>query len=103
MPDWIVAHKALSPEKDKWEKFVIDSQKMWSERVVISDSEMQKIESRTLIVLGDQDAITLEHGINMHRTIEGSAFCVLPDTPHEAFMANPDLINTVAIDFLTKK
>ena len=102
MPEWITDYQNKNPQKDLWAKFIYDSQKMWLTKVVISDADMNQIKSRALIVLGDQDAITLEHGIHMHRSINGSEFCVLPNTPHEVFMARPDLINRIAIDFLIK-
>jgi pimeloyl-ACP methyl ester carboxylesterase len=103
LQDWLTDYLNKSPQKDQWKKFILDSQKMWLEEVVISDSELGEIKGRALIVLGDRDMITLEHGIHMFRTIKGSEFCVLPNTPHEVFFANPDLINLIAIDFLSKK
>ena len=102
MPEWITDYQNKNPQKDQWAKFINDSRKMWLKKVVISDADMNQIESRALIVLGDQDAITLEHGIHMHRSINGSEFCVLPNTPHEVFMVRPDLINRIAIDFLIR-
>jgi len=35
-----------------------------------------------MIVLGDKDDIIVEHGLEMHRLIKGSQFCVL--TKHNA-------------------
>ncbi len=99
LQDWLTDYLDKSPQKEQWEKFINDSHKMWLEDVVISDSELGEIEARTLIVLGDRDVITLDHGIHMFRTIKGSEFCVLPNTPHEVFMSNPNQIN---LDFLTK-
>ena len=103
MQEWLTDYKNKNPQKEQWEKFITDSQEMWLESVVISDSQMQKIECRTLIVLGDRDMITLEHGIHMHHSINASEFCVLPNTPHETFSANPDLMNTIVIEFLRRK
>jgi pimeloyl-ACP methyl ester carboxylesterase len=64
--------------------------------------EYGEIEGRALIVLGDRDMITLEHGIHMFRAIKGSEFCVLPNTPHEVFSSNPDQIKVMALDFFTR-
>lgn len=102
MPEWLTDYQNKNPQKDQWEQFINDSRKMWLEKVVISDDHMRQIKSRTLIVLGDRDVITLEHGLHMFRSINSSEFCVLPNTPHETFMVNPDLINRMAIDFLTR-
>jgi pimeloyl-ACP methyl ester carboxylesterase len=52
-----------------------------------------------MIVLGDRDVISIEHGLEMYRLIKNSQYCVLPNTTHEVFAERPDLINKVAIDF----
>ena len=52
-----------------------------------------------MIVLGDRDMISLDHGLEMHRLIKNSQYCVLPNTTHEVFAERPDMINQVAIDF----
>jgi pimeloyl-ACP methyl ester carboxylesterase len=52
-----------------------------------------------MIVLGDRDMISIEHGLEMHNLIKNSQYCVLPNTSHEVFDERPDLINKIAIDF----
>ena len=52
-----------------------------------------------MIVLGDRDEVTLEHGLEMHQLIKDSQFCVLPNTSHAVFYERSDLINKIAIDF----
>jgi pimeloyl-ACP methyl ester carboxylesterase len=52
-----------------------------------------------MIVLGDRDMISIEHGLEMYRLIKNSQYCVLPNTTHEVFTERPDLINKIAIDF----
>ena len=64
-----------------------------------SDSIYGRINIPVMIVLGDRDDIITEHGLEMHRLIKGSQFCVLPNTSHEVFTERPDLINKIAIDF----
>jgi len=101
---WVEEYKSKSPQKDKWEKFVLDTKKMWVDLPYIPDSKIGKIKSRTLIIMGDRDfAITLEHGIELYRAIPGSEFCVLPDVGHCICNKKPNLINEIVIDFLTKK
>ena len=86
-----------------WKKLVNELNGMWYEREnYFSDSIYQRISIPIMIVLGDRDDIITEHGLQMHRLIEGSQFCVLPNTSHEVFSERPDLINKIAIDFLKK-
>lgn len=100
--DWLMDYKSKSPEKDKWEKFIIDMTKMYSNEEIIDKEKLSQISCKVMIVLGDKDVVKLEHGIEMYRTIPGSRFCVLPNTPHEVFSENPELINKIGIDYLTK-
>jgi pimeloyl-ACP methyl ester carboxylesterase len=39
LQDWLTYYKNKNPQKEQWEKFISDSQKMCLEKVVISDSD----------------------------------------------------------------
>lgn len=47
---------------------------------MVPSDKITAIKARMLIMLGDQDVIRLEHGIEMYRSIKGSEFAVLPNT-----------------------
>ncbi len=83
-----------------WKKLLNELNKMWYEKeAYFSDSIYTQITIQVMIVLGDRDDIIIEHGLDMHRQIKGSQFCILPNTTHEVFAERPDLINKIAIDF----
>jgi pimeloyl-ACP methyl ester carboxylesterase len=83
-----------------WKKLLNELNKMWYQKdEYFSDSIYGQINIPVMIVLGDRDDIITEHGLEMHRLIKGSQFCVLPNTSHEVFAERPDLINKIAIDF----
>jgi pimeloyl-ACP methyl ester carboxylesterase len=83
-----------------WRKQVNDLNNMWYQKEsYFSDSIYGRINIPVMIVLGDRDEMVVEHGLEMHRLIKGSQFCVLPNTTHEVFAEKPDLINKIAIDF----
>ncbi|MEN8126008.1 MAG: alpha/beta hydrolase [Bacteroidota bacterium] len=104
MQDWLLDYKSKSPQKDNWEKFILDFKKMQFEQTIIDDSRLNKIECRTMVVMGDKEwVIKLEHGLALFRNIKGSEFCVLPNTPHDPWRSNTDLIVDIAIDFFSKK
>ena len=88
----------LGPGRD-WRKFFIDINKMWSQKVYFPASVLEGIKIPVMIVLGDRDAVTLEHGIEMYHLIKGSQFCVLPNTSHRVFYEKPQLISEIAINF----
>ena len=58
-----------------------------------STSVYDSINIPVMIVLGDHDMISIEHGLEMHRLIRNSQYCVLPNTTHDVFAERPDLIN----------
>lgn len=82
-----------------WKKLWNDLNKMWYQEEYFSKALYNRINVPVMIVLGDRDDIPTEHGLEMHKLIKGSQFCVLPNTSHEVFAERPDLINQIAIDF----
>ena len=97
--EWLIDYQRKSPEKDKWEKFVFDMKRMYSQNVLINDQTLSGINAEVLLVFGDRDVIKLEHGIELYQTIDGSRLCILPGTPHEVFSERPALISKIGIEF----
>ncbi len=85
-----------------WKKMATGLNKMWYATEYFPTSVYDRIKIPVMIVLGDRDAIMIEHGLEMHRSINRSQFCVLPNTSHEVFTERPELINKIAIDFFKK-
>jgi len=94
-------YNTLTPKKD-WRKMAYLMNKMWYEQSYFPVSVYDSIKIPVMIVLGDRDDITLEHGLQMHRLIENSGYCVLPNTTHEVFSERPELITQLAIEFFSK-
>jgi pimeloyl-ACP methyl ester carboxylesterase len=93
--DW---YNTLTPKKD-WRKMVNNINLMVYEKEYFPAGVYDSINIPVMIVLGDHDMISIEHGLEMHRLIKNSQYCVLPNTTHEVFAERPDLINKIAIDF----
>lgn len=49
----------------------------------IPDTQIRSIKVPTLIIIGDQDVITPEHAIEMHRLIVNSQLAIIPGTHGE--------------------
>lgn len=98
--DWIENYAKALPRD--WKKLRNDLNKMWYQEEYFSKSILERIDIPVMIAMGDRDDIMLEHGIEMHRLIKNSQFCVLPKTSHAVFMESPDLINKIALDFFKK-
>jgi len=95
----IKEYMSLNPNPRDWRKLLIDLNKMWRKEIYFLPTVLEGLKIPVMIVLGDRDAVTLEHGIEMHRLIKGSQFCVLPNTSHAVFRERPELINALAITF----
>jgi pimeloyl-ACP methyl ester carboxylesterase len=94
---WIENYVRVMPRD--WKKFKADIDKLWYQDEYFPKSVLERISVPVIIALGDTDEIRLEHGIEMHRLIKNSQFCVLPGTTHAVFKEKPELINTIALDF----
>jgi pimeloyl-ACP methyl ester carboxylesterase len=98
---WIDQYNNLMPRD--WRKMFNDMKKMYAQEIYFPGRLLEEITIPVMIVLGDRDAVTFEHGLEMHRMIKGSQFCVLPNTSHAVFREKPKLINELAIDFFDQK
>ena len=93
--DW---YNTLTPKKD-WKKMFNNMNAMVYKKEYFPNSVYDSINIPVMIVLGDRDMISIEHGLETYRLIKNSQYCVLPNTTHEVFAERPDLINKIAIDF----
>jgi len=91
-------YNTLSPKKD-WRILVGNLNKMVYAKEYFPNSVYDSIHIPVMILIGDRDMISIEHGMEMNRLIKNSQYCVLPNTTHEVFAEKPDLVNKIAIDF----
>lgn len=99
---WVKDYQLQAYKGNNWRDFISDVQIMWNKNPYIPIEKVNQINCRLLIVLGDRDLITIEHGAKMYRLIKGSEFFVIPNTGHMVFRDRPELITKIGIDFLIK-
>ena len=73
---------------------------MWFETEYFPKSTFNLINQNVLLVFGDNDMYTIEHGLEMYRALKNGQFCILPNTTHEVFSEKPKLIDQIVVDFL---
>ena len=100
---WLDQHLSITPQKDKWRKFISDFSKMCATPVIVPDHKLDKIRSRVLLIQGDHDIVKPEHALQLHRTIKGSQLCIVPAASHFILYERPELFNLIALDFFTKE
>jgi pimeloyl-ACP methyl ester carboxylesterase len=98
-PRWVQNYVQKSPSKD-WKRYVTEINKIWFEEQYFPKSDLENIKVPTLIMYGDNDMYTIEHGLEIRNAIKNSQFCVIPNCSHDVFIEKPALINQISIDFL---
>jgi pimeloyl-ACP methyl ester carboxylesterase len=71
------------------------------EEPTLSASDLSGVTSRTLVMVGDDDEVTLEHAIAMYRGLPDAELAVVPGTSHGLLHEKPALCNAMIVDFLT--
>jgi pimeloyl-ACP methyl ester carboxylesterase len=100
---WKEEYLQMAHKNNDWKKFVTDLGVMWRQEIYVPHEKVEKIEARFLIVIGDRDLITLEHGVEMYYTIDGSELLVLPNTGHMTFWDKPKIISEFAKEFFKQE
>src|SRR5215217_7024659 len=62
--------------------------------------DLGRIDAPTLVLVGDDDFVPLEHTIELYRAIPNSELAVVPGTSHAHFMEKPSLVDRIVLDFL---
>jgi pimeloyl-ACP methyl ester carboxylesterase len=74
--------------------------RMGWEEPTLHPSDLRAVTSRTLVMLGDDDEVHLEHAIAMYRGLPDSELAVIPGTSHGLLHEKPALCNAIIVDFL---
>ena len=77
-----------------WEKF----RTMWAEPFDWTD-KVERITAPTLVIVGDDDYITVSHAEAFSRTVAKGQLAVVPGASHILPMEKPDLFNELVLDF----
>jgi pimeloyl-ACP methyl ester carboxylesterase len=75
--------------------------RMHAEEPTLTASDLKGVSSRTLVMVGDDDEVTLEHAIALYRGVPDAELAMVPGTSHGLLVEKPALCNTIVVDFLT--
>ncbi len=92
-------YAAASPDgpdhfPEVWEKM----RTMWAEAFDWTD-QVRKIAAPTLVVVGDDDYISVEHAQEFSRLVAQGQLAVVPGASHLVPMERPDLFNRLVLEF----
>jgi pimeloyl-ACP methyl ester carboxylesterase len=92
----------LSPDgADHYGVVVEKLARMHSEEPALTPEDLRRVDSRTLVMVGDDDQVRLEHALETYRAIRDAELIVVPGTSHGLLVEKPDLCNDVILQFLT--
>ncbi|HEY3732611.1 MAG TPA: alpha/beta hydrolase [Streptosporangiaceae bacterium] len=94
------AYQRLSPHPGHFFEFLTTLSQSNADLVGWSDEQLAAISAPTLLVIGDHDFTTVEHGALMLQLIPGSQLAVLPGTTHMQVTRRADLLLPMLARFL---
>ncbi len=97
------AYGELSP--DGIEHFPVVVEKLAALHLVepaLDAEDLARIESPTLVMVGDDDEVTLEHAVALYRALPDGELAVVPRTSHGLLVEKADLCNRMLVEFLAE-
>jgi pimeloyl-ACP methyl ester carboxylesterase len=66
----------------------------------IAVADLARISASALVLIGDDDMVSLEHTASLYRAIPNAELAVVPGASHTVLMEKPELMNRIVLDFL---
>ncbi|MDQ3782253.1 MAG: alpha/beta hydrolase [Actinomycetota bacterium] len=93
---------AVSPDgEDHFPVVVRKDFELSSREPALSAEEVGTVSARTLVMVSDDDIVSLEHTLELYRALPDSELSVVPGTSHFLLQEKPEACNSIIIDFLT--
>ncbi len=67
--------------------------RMHAEEPLLTPEDLHRVTTRTLVMVGDDDEVRVEHAIELYRAIRDCELAVVPGTSHGLLVEKPDLCN----------
>jgi pimeloyl-ACP methyl ester carboxylesterase len=75
---------------------------MHASEPALTQADLHQVAVRTLIMVGDDDEVRLEHAAAMYRALPDAELAVVPGTSHGLLVEKPALCNLLMTEFLTQ-
>jgi len=102
-PDFMAdSYGEISP--DGRDHFAVVAEKLarWHDhQPALTDEDLARVENRTLVMVADDDEVTLEHAVELYRGIRDAELAIVPGTSHGLLVEKPELCNGMIVDFLS--
>jgi pimeloyl-ACP methyl ester carboxylesterase len=74
--------------------------RMHAAEPALTSADLAAVRSRTLVMVGDDDEVRLEHAIALYRGLPDAELAVVPGTSHGLLAEKPTLCNTIMVELL---
>jgi pimeloyl-ACP methyl ester carboxylesterase len=103
-PDFLARlYAEVSPDGAGHYQVVVDKlAQMHLAEPTLTIDDLGGVKSRTLVMIGDDDEVRLEHAVAMYRAIPDAELMVVPGTSHGLLVEKPHLCNGAILEFLTE-
>jgi pimeloyl-ACP methyl ester carboxylesterase len=96
------SYAEVSPDgADHLPEFTAKMARLWTEEPTLTVDDLARITPRTLVMASDDDVATLEHTLDLYRSLPDAELAIVPGTSHVLILEKPDLCNRILLDFLT--
>lgn len=100
-PEMRAAYERVAPDPAHWPVLVAKIRDLWLTPVYVEKAQLAAITAPTLIIAGDQDGFaTVEHSVELFRSIAGSQLWIVPGTGHDTFGPRAAWVAPVVAEFL---
>ena len=94
-------YAAVSPDgADHWGIVCAKVIQMWRADPAIELDSLAAVTAPTLVMLGDDDIVSIEHAAALQRALPSAQLAVVPGASHALPLEKPDLTNRLILDFL---
>jgi pimeloyl-ACP methyl ester carboxylesterase len=95
-------YQAVAVEPSHWPVFYAKTMKLWREQPTLTVADVANVAVPTLVLVGDDDVMTLGHTVAMYEALQESELGIVPGTSHLLTLEKPDLVNRLILEFLAE-
>lgn len=94
-------YSAVSPDgADHWPTVFQKITTMWTRELHIPIDDLKKLAVPVLVLVGDDDMVSLSHSVELYEALPNAALGVIPFSSHRVLMEKPNIVNPMIVDFL---
>jgi pimeloyl-ACP methyl ester carboxylesterase len=96
-------YKQTSPDGPDHLPVIVEKLKeAWHSRPFRDLAELERVQAPTLVMQGDDDMPTVEHGAAIRNAIPDAQLAVVPGAEHAFPLQRPDVVNRLVLEFLAE-